>query len=87
MLAAFQTVASYLEHPDFNVRFVATKSIARLHTADEVVMRCAVDSLSKHEGDRASLANELMPVLDRPADEQARQIASAYRLKGGAQSV
>jgi hypothetical protein len=83
--AALQTVASYLEHPDFNVRFVATKTIACLHTADEVVMRCAVESLSKHEGDRAALANELMPVLDRPANEQARRLASAYRLKSGAQ--
>lgn len=84
--AAFRLVASYLEHPDFNVRFVATKTIAGLHTADEVVMRCAVESLSKHESDPAALATELMPVLDRPANEQARRIASAYLLKGGAQS-
>lgn len=85
--AAFRTAATYLEHPDFNVRFVATKTIAGLHTADEVVMRCVVESLYKHERDRAALANELMPILDHPANEQARRIASAYRLKGGTQSA
>ena len=83
---AYRMVASYLEHPDFNVRFVATKTIAHIQAADEVVMRCVVESLSKHAGDRAALAHELTAVLEHPANDQARHIVSAYRSKGGTSS-
>jgi hypothetical protein len=48
---AFRTVARYLEHPEFNVRFVATKTIAHMQAADEVIMRCVVESLRRHAGD------------------------------------
>lgn len=79
--AAYRKVAEYLEHPDFNVRFVATKTIAYMKVADDVVMRCVVESLRRHGGDTAALAHELHAVLDRPANDRAQQIVSAYRSK------
>lgn len=74
-------VAKYLEHKDFNVRFVAAKTIAHTKAVDGPVMQCVVESLLMHEGDPADLSQELHPVLNRPADEQARAIVTAYRSK------
>src|SRR5882724_5767098 len=49
--AAYQMVAEYLDHPDFNVRFVATKIIARMTAVDDQVMSRVVKSLSHHIND------------------------------------
>lgn len=80
-VAADRKVAEYLEHSDFNVRFVATKSIARLAFVDEIIMRRIVESLALHVGDFGCLANELTPALDRPANEKARRVVLEYRSK------
>ena len=82
--AAYQKVAEYLEHPCFSVQFVATKTIAAISAADETVMRMVVESLSKHEGDPNALAQELRDVLHRPANDEARHIASGYQPKSKA---
>ncbi|MGN6387133.1 MAG: hypothetical protein ACTHMT_12935, partial [Verrucomicrobiota bacterium] len=71
-------VAKYLQHHDFNVRFVATKTIARMKAVDATVMQCIVEALMMHQSDPTDLAQELQPVLNRPADEQARRIAAAH---------
>jgi hypothetical protein len=71
-------VAKYLQHHNFNVRFVATKTIAHIKAVDATVMQCVVEALMMHQSDPADLAQELQPVLNRPADEQARTIAAAH---------
>jgi hypothetical protein len=75
------TIAKYIEHPNFNVRFVAIKSIKRLAAVDAIVMRYVVQSLLLHANDNRDLAYELRDVPDRYADDEARQIASEYHSK------
>ena len=77
--SSYRKIAEYLEHPNFSVRFVATKTIAHMAVADEKIMRCVVESLALHANDPAALAQELREVLNRPSNEKAQRIASEYR--------
>src|SRR5437016_4630220 len=43
--SALQLVASYLNHSNFNVRFVANKIIARLPSVDDKIMASVVETL------------------------------------------
>jgi hypothetical protein len=81
--AACQIVANYLDHPDSNVRFVATKTIASMTDVDERIMKQVVASLSNPRDDpmSAALTRELKVVLNRPANDEARRIAVAYLSK------
>lgn len=80
-VAAYHKVVECLEHTEFSVQFAATRIIANIPTADAVVMRYVTESLSKHDGDPTALAQELRPILDRAANDEARCIAEEYRRK------
>jgi len=73
---AWITVADYLDHPDFNIRFVATKMMKEVVAVDEHVMKRAVAVLSRLAGD--GLADELKVLLRRPANTEAGRIAAEY---------
>jgi hypothetical protein len=79
--AAIWRIADFLEHEDFNVRFVATKIIARCTIIDEHLMGQIVNSLRIHEGENSAIANELFGLLDRPLNSEALKIAQNYRFK------
>ena len=76
---AYQIVAGYLDHADFNVRFVATKIVARMALVDERMMQRIVDCLSMYSADPAALAHELKALLDHPSNPEAGRIASEYK--------
>jgi len=76
-------VARQLNHSDFSVRFVATKVIANMATIDQDVMGLVAECLVAHAGDAMDLAHELRTALDRPANAEARRIATECRMKLG----
>jgi hypothetical protein len=79
-IAAFHVVAKYLDHPNFNVRFVAVKTIKNMVAIDEQIMALVVASLTKQYGDMGdALAQELNVVLDRPASDEAKRLAAEYK--------
>jgi hypothetical protein len=73
---SWHMVSNYLDHPEFRIRFVATKMLRDITVSDEVIMKNIVESMSKLAGD--GLADELKLLLDRPANAEARRIASEY---------
>jgi cysteine synthase len=77
---AFQEVAKYLDHPNFNIKFVAVKTLKNMASVDEMTMELIVASLSKNDSNTMSksLLQELKVALNRPANENARRVAQDY---------
>lgn len=75
---ASHKVAEYLVHPDYSVRYIATKIVMRMTDIDEQVMGYVVKSMKMFANERMSFAKELKVVLNRPASDKARQIALEY---------
>lgn len=76
---AWHVVANYLDHPDFRIRFVATKMMRDMDSVDAEAMGKVVAALSRFGRD--GLTDELNVLLDRPANDDARSIATAYLSK------
>lgn len=72
--SSHKIIANYLDYSNISVRFLATKIIASMPSIDSYTMQKVVDALSKFESD--PLVQYLTPLLNRPANPEAREIAS-----------
>jgi len=78
---AMQIVSNYLDNPNFQIRFVAIKSLKKATFVDEIIMKRVVAALSQQYDNNMnkSLAQELSVILDRPANEEASRIARDFK--------
>jgi hypothetical protein len=76
-----QIVSNYLDNPNFQIRFVAIKSLKKATFVDEIIMKRVVAALSQQYDNNMnkSLAQELSVILDRPANEEASRIARDFK--------